>query len=249
MIEGIKSALAFPHDPDRLRFVCFLTDGFIGNESDILREVDRHLGESRVFSFGAGSAPNRYLLDSMAKLGKGTAAYVGLRDDAAKVMDDFFDRIAHPALTNLKVDWDGMRESDIYPRRTPDLFVGGPVVLTGRFSGHGRQTIHIHGKVGRDRVDLDLPVNLDSQPIGNDAFPTLWARQKIADLYDQHAWTSNPFLKRDVRQTALEFNLVSAFTSFVAVDAAERTAGRYGTTVPVAVPVPEGTKYDTTVGQ
>jgi len=33
MSEGIKAALDFPHDPHRLRFICFLTDGYIGNEA------------------------------------------------------------------------------------------------------------------------------------------------------------------------------------------------------------------------
>ena len=40
---------------------------------------------------------------------------------------------------------------------------------------------------------------------------------------------------------------MSAYTSFVAVDASGRTVGDYGTTVSVAVPVPDGARYDTTV--
>src|SRR5439155_22546546 len=75
MIEGIKAALDFPHDPRRLRFVCFLTDGYIGNESEILGEVHKRLASSRIFSFGVGSSVNRYLLDHMAKLGGGAVAY------------------------------------------------------------------------------------------------------------------------------------------------------------------------------
>src|SRR5204863_1082860 len=54
MIEGIKAALDFPHDPERLRFVCFLTDGYIGNETEILAEIHKRLGDSRIFSFGIG---------------------------------------------------------------------------------------------------------------------------------------------------------------------------------------------------
>jgi Ca-activated chloride channel family protein len=46
MIEGIKAALDFPHDRDRLRFVCFLTDGYIGNEAEIFTEIHRRLGAS-----------------------------------------------------------------------------------------------------------------------------------------------------------------------------------------------------------
>ena len=71
MIEGIKAALDFPHDPQRLRFVCFLTDGYIGNETEILGEIHKRLGASRIFSFGIGSSVNRYLIDHMAKAGRG----------------------------------------------------------------------------------------------------------------------------------------------------------------------------------
>lgn len=71
MIEGIKAALDFPHDPDRLRFVSFMTDGYIGNEAEILKAVHQKIGASRIFSFGVGSSPNRYLLDSMARIGRG----------------------------------------------------------------------------------------------------------------------------------------------------------------------------------
>ena len=105
MIEGVKAALDFPHDPQRLRFVCFLTDGYIGNEQQILRELHNRLGDSRIFSFGIGSSVNRYLLDHMAKLGRGAVAYVGTRDQADRIMEDFFERISHPALTEVKIDW------------------------------------------------------------------------------------------------------------------------------------------------
>jgi len=71
MMEGIRESLAFPADPDRLRFVAFLTDGLIGNDSEILKEVHDNLGASRIFSFGVGQSTNRYLLDHMAKMGSG----------------------------------------------------------------------------------------------------------------------------------------------------------------------------------
>ena len=104
MIEGIKAALDFPHDPQRLRFVCFLTDGYIGNEAEILREIRKRLGPSRIFSFGIGSAVNRYLIEHMGKTGRGAVAYLGPNDEAAQIMEDFFERISHPALTDVRID-------------------------------------------------------------------------------------------------------------------------------------------------
>ena len=83
--------------------------------------------------------------------------------------------------------------------------------------------------------------------IPGEALPSVWARAKIADLADQSTWSRNPFVPAQVKRLALDFNLMSAYTAFVAVDSAARTAGRSGTTVPVPVPVPEGTQYETTV--
>ncbi|HKW30407.1 MAG TPA: VIT domain-containing protein, partial [Verrucomicrobiae bacterium] len=137
MIEGIKAALDFSHDPDRLRFVCFLTDGYIGNETEILGEIHKRLGASRIFSFGIGSAVNRYLIDGMARAGRGAVAYLGSRDDAAAIMEDFFERISHPGLTDIAIDWGGMQVSEVFPHEVPDLFVGRPVILTGRFQVGG----------------------------------------------------------------------------------------------------------------
>jgi Ca-activated chloride channel homolog len=244
MIEGIKAALDFPHDPERLRFVCFLTDGFIGNEAEILAAVHEHLGASRIFSFGVGNC-NRYLLDHMAKMGEGAVAYLGLHDDGAKVMDDFFERVSHPAMADIKVDWGNLQVSEVYPQRVPDLFVGRPVILTGRFSGANATNIRVSGRAGVQPIELTFPITLE-ESAGN-ALPSVWARAKIAELADQATYQASSDLQGEIKQVALDYGLMSAFTAFLAVDSSQRTVGNTGTTVPVAVPVPEGVKYETTV--
>lgn len=246
MIEGIRKALDAPRDPSRLRFVCFMTDGFIGNETQILGEIHQRIGDSRIFSFGVGSSVNRYLLDHMAKMGRGAVAYLALNQKAEPVMDAFFERISHPALTDISIDWGDMRVSDIYPAQIPDLFVGRPVILTGRFSGNGTAQIRVKGKVGGENEQIPLALNLD-KTARRDALRPVWARMKIADLADQSTWQDNPDLPAQIKSLALEHNLMSAFTAFVAVDATQKTAGDYGTSVAVPVPTPEGTRYDTTV--
>lgn len=246
MIEGIKAALDFPHDPERLRFVCFLTDGYIGNETEILGEIRNRLGASRVFSFGVGSSVNRYLLDHMAKAGRGTAAYLGLRDDGAKVMEAFFSLISHPGLTDLELDWGGWNVSEVFPRLTPDLFVGRPVIITGRYQGEASTAVRVTGKAAGQEMDFRVPIDRETTA-AHRALPSIWARQKITDLSDESAYKRNPELPDQIKQVALDYGLMSAFTAFVAVDSSQPTAGAEGTTVPVAVPVPEGVKYRTTV--
>ncbi len=247
MIEGIRAALDFEHDPGRVRFVCFLTDGDIGNEAQILAAVHERLGETRIFSFGVGSASNRYLLDELAKMGSGAAAYLGLHDDAARVMDDFFARISHPAMTDVHIDWGGMQAEEVNPPRLPDLFVGRPVMVTGKFAGHGETTLQVTGRAGGQRVEFQLPVDLGSEAPAGKALPSIWARAKIAGLAQRMTWEQNAGLPAAIRQVALDYGLMSAYTAFIAVDASRTTQGSEGVTVKVPVPGPEGVNYNKTV--
>ena len=247
MIEGIKAALDFDHDEGRYRYVCFMTDGYIGNERDILGAVRERLGASRIFSFGVGSSVNRYLMEGMARVGRGTVAYVGLNEEVEPIMESFYERITHPALTDIEIDWGGMGVTDVYPRRVPDLFVGRPVILAGRFEGEGPRHIRISGVTSDERLNIGLEVSLDEAHAAHVGLAQVWARAKIADMATAAIWDENPDLADEIKQVALDYGLMSAYTAFVAVDATRRTEGDHGTTVKVPVPVPDGVKYETTV--
>jgi Ca-activated chloride channel family protein len=246
MIKGIKAALDFPHDPRRLRLVSFMTDGYIGNETEILSAIHDRLGESRIFSFGVGSSVNRYLLDGMAKLGKGAVAYIGLHDSGAEAVDRFYDCISHPALTDVRIDWGALDVSNVYPKRIPDLFVGRPIILTGRFKGRDETTIRIRGRCSAFERELRIPVAFDDAAT-HPGLACVWARKRIEELATQAVRDQDADVAREIRQVALRYSLMSDYTAFVAVDSAHVTEGDHGVTVAVPVPVPDGVRYDTTV--
>lgn len=246
MLDGMRRSLDFPRDPRRTRVVCFLTDGYIGNETEILAAMHNWLGEARVFSFGVGSSTNRYLLDHMAKLGRGAAAYVGIAEDADEPMAAFFERVRHPAMTDVAVDFGRMGGGEVFPRKAPDLLVGRPVILTGAFTGELPEAIRVSGRAGGQTVAFDVPVRR-ADALAAKALPAVWARGKIADLADEATRSPDLDLKGQVKRVALAYGLMSSFTSFVAVDASRRTAGAHGVTTGVPVPVPDGVRYDTAV--
>jgi Ca-activated chloride channel family protein len=248
LVEGVHASLLFPHDESRLRLVAFLTDGFIGNEAEALREIHNCLGPARIFSFGVGSSTNRFLLDQMAKMGNGAAAYLGLNDDANQVMANYFQTISHPALTDISVDFGSMNACEVYPERIGDLFVGRPVVISGRFNGDVPKQVVVHGKVGGKAAEYIVPIsaeNVDSGP--SHPLASVWARAKLADLGDRAVWEADNQLPVQMKQVALEYGLVSDYTAFVAVDSLTKTSGDHGVTVAVPVPVPDGVRYETTV--
>lgn len=246
MIEGVKASLNFPHDEKRFRIVSFMTDGYIGNEAQILGEVNTRLGASRIFSFGVGSSVNRYLIERMAKIGKGAVAYLTTNDSDVEAIDQFYDRIGHPGLADIEIDWGGMEVSDVYPKTIPDLFVGRPIIITGRFKGRGQTEVKVKGHVAGENQALTVKVNLDDLEGKQTGISKIWARAKIADLMDSMAATGVQ-AKEDVMSTALNHGLVSAYTAFAAVDSTRKTEGDHGTTVAVPVPMPEGVRYETTV--
>lgn len=248
MLAGMQRSLDFPRDPDRMRIVAFLTDGYIGDEAQILRAMRDWIGEARVFSFGVGSSPNRFLLEHMAKIGRGAAGYVSLNENPDDVMAAFFERTSHPALTDLSVEFGHMDVKEIFPRKLPDLFVGRPIILTGKFAGIIDGPVRITGRVNGETRWLDVPVR-KAEPLVARALPAVWARSKIADLGDEATVRSAVDLAGKIRQVALEYGLMSSFTSFIAVDSTRRTQGSFGVSTPVAVPVPDGVRYDTTVSE
>jgi len=228
MIQAITAALVLPQDGQRERFIVLLSRGWVNDQADILGVIDRQLGDSRIFSFGIGHLVNGCLLERIAKLGRCAVAYIG-HHGSAEVMDSFLERVSHPAMTDINIDWGAMEVSDVYPELVRNLFVGRPAVLTGRFRGSGSATVRISGKVG-DRVhEIAIPVKLDTPGAGHKGLPLVWARMKIADLVDQAKLYPDRERPEEIRDLALEYGLVSEYTEFIAVDSLSRTKGSHET--------------------
>lgn len=251
MIEGIRAALSFPRQEGRQRVVAFLTDGYIGNETEIFREIDAGLDDARIFSFGVGSSVNRHLLAGLAHFGRGAVAFVGPREDPVPFVDHFFRRVSRPALEKIEIDWGGLEVHDVFPPRPADLFVGRAVLLTGRFRGE-TTGVTIRGRAGGQPLELRVEVDASSDDPGDASshtgIPFVWARRQIQFLARQLARKDSDELRGEILRVALEHGIVSAETSFVAVDALHRSAGDPGRATPVPVRVPDGVRYDTTVG-
>jgi Ca-activated chloride channel family protein len=232
----------------RLRIVSFFTDGFIGNEEQVPAAVREKLGPSRIFSFGVGPSVNRYLIEGLARIGRGAVAYVGPGDSDGAAVDRFFERIARPALTDVSFEWEGIEVSDVYPKRVPDLFVGRPVVVAGKFEGDRKKaSLKVSGTVAGERRTMSMPFRPAAGGEAGGGLSKIWARARIAELSDRRAVDGPSESAEKIRSVALEHGLLSDYTAFLAVDGTRRTEGSGGTTVAVPVPVPEGVRYDTTV--
>ena len=225
-----------------MRIVALLTDGYLGNEDQILASVGTQLGDSRVFCFGVGSAVNRYLLEEMAAIGRGTAQFVRPDEDTATVVSTFQHRIDAPVLTDLRVDWNGLAVTDVVPRALPDLFLGQPLAITGHYTHGGAATIAVHGKQdGRD-VRFDVRVELPERDPARPAIATVWARQRIAELSRRLVRKADSALEHEILSLALVHHLLTRSTAFVAVDDTRLTKPGADRRVVVPVEVPDAVR-------
>ncbi len=247
MMKAVRAALEPTESQKHLRIVCFMTDGYVGNEAEIISEIQRYKN-ARIFSFGIGNSVNRYLLDKMSEEGRGEVEYVALNDDGSAAAKRFYERVRTPLLTDVSIDWKNLPVADVYPKRNPDLFSAKPVVINGRYTKAASGTITLRGKVGGQNYVRTVAVNLLETEKKNDVLATLWARKRIEELTREDYQNQKPEIREQITQIGLEFNLLTPFTSFVAVE--EKIVNQNGQPTRVEVPVelPEGINRETTVG-
>jgi VWA domain-containing protein len=225
MMKAIKAALDPSDSQYHVRIACFLTDGQVTNEAEIISEVQKH-PNARVFAMGFGPAPNHFLLDKMSQYGRGEVNYVLQTGDTSSVARQFNARVRNPLLTDISIDWGNLPVTDVYPKRIPDLFSARPLTISGRYSQGAEGTIRLKGKMAGQEFVREIPVKLPETDADHDALATLWARSKVADLIDeQSALAQTPQnkssfeqLQEEVTQLGLTFKLMTQYTSLVAID-------------------------------
>lgn len=218
MLPAMRAALIDAQPSGLLRQVVFVTDGAVGNEQALFETVARHVGASRLFTVGIGSAPNALFMTRAAKFGRGTFTYIGSTDEVEQKIGSLFRQLGSPVLTDVRVHWQTVEGGDRVvqtPGTVPDLYAGEPLVLAVR-AGSGLGQVHIEGQLGGRpwRHTASLRGGADG-----DGVHALWARRMIED------WMARLVIGEDrdavrsgVLALALEHHLVSRYTSLVAVD-------------------------------
>lgn len=254
MMTAINAALADQHDPKRLRVVCFMTDGYVGNDMAIIDAIQKNAGTARVFAFGIGRSVNRYLLDGMAAAGRGEVQYVLDEKQAQGAGERFYERVRWPVLTDIAVDFGDLKMGEVYPPRVPDLFAAKPVVICAQYREGGKGTITLAGRTGAGPFERKIEVTLPEKQPENRELASTWARRKIDHLMQQdltgvQQGNPNPAVQEEILGLGLRYRLLTQFTSFVAVEKVTITAGGQPRTVAVPVEMPQGVSYEGVFGE
>lgn len=234
---ALEDALNTPADEDVSRNIVIISDGYIRGESEVFELVNENLESADFFPFGIGSAVNRYLVEGIAAIGQGEPFVVTDEEEAEEVAERFRTYIQSPVLTDIKVSFEGFDTYDVEPAVLPTLYAQKPIVLLGKWKGEAEGTIQIEGMTGEGEYSqtIDVADSIDGQ---NDAVGYLWARKRVERLTDYGRTTDDSAIKAEVTQIGLNYNMITPYTSFVAVIDTVRNPDGESTDVDQPLPLP-----------
>lgn len=201
----------------RVPVIVLLTDGEVGNESHILKEVQQRLGQARLFTVGIDTAVNEGFLKRLASVGSGTATFVTPGSQLEDALVTVGREIGSPVVVNLRIeDIDGgLEPSTIAPNKIPDLFAARASNVT--FVTHSRGRVRVKGRY----VDGgEFSVVVEPREVAMPAIGQLWAKSRISDLEDRYRieLSAQERIKREIITLSTRFNVLTKFTAFIAVD-------------------------------
>jgi len=239
LLPALKKALSMSGTEGYSRNIVIATDGYVSVEEETFDLIRNRLGDANMFAFGIGSSVNRHLIEGMARVGMGEPFIITQPEEAVEKAKKFRELIQSPVLTNIEIDFGKFHVFDVEPPAIPDVLADRPVIVFGKYHGGPKGSINIQGITGELPYKEQIGVASIKPYDCNSALRYLFARHRIALLADYNRLSPNDERIEEVTSLGLTYNLLTAYTSFIAVDSQKRHDGRT-TTVKQPLPLPQG---------
>jgi Ca-activated chloride channel family protein len=237
---ALERAMALPASAGVSRTMVVITDGFVQADAGILEQIRTRLNRANLFAFGIGSSVNRHLIEGMAHAGQGEPFVVTEAGEAKAAAAHFQEYVRSPVLTHVAVEAEDFATYDVEPLAVPDLFAERPLVVFGKWRGKPAGTLRVTGQGGEGSYEKVFAVSEAKPSADLQALRYLWARERVKRLSDYGA-DDGDATRQTVTALGLEYELLTAYTSFVAVHEVVRNPDAAATpVVDQPLPLPEG---------
>ena len=240
LLPALKRALSLKKVDSYARTIVIATDGYVTVEEEVFDLIRNNLGNANMFAFGIGSSVNRHIIEGMAHVGMGEPFIITKPDAAQAQAERFRKLIQSPVLTQVKVSFNGFSTYDVEPIAIPDILAERPVLVFGKWRGNPQGSIKLNGIAGDGKYSETIKVENYKPSKDNAALKYLWARHRITILSDYNKLRNDDKRVNEVTELGLSYNLLTDYTSFVAVDNEVRNKDGKLTTVKQPLPLPEG---------
>ena len=221
MYRPLSNALMMKKDKAQsakaIRQIVFITDGAVANEFELMQLLNSAQENFRLYTVGIGAAPNGYFMKKAAQFGRGSYVFIQSKNEVQRKMSHFMTKISQPALTNIALTLDNQvhQHVDVYPKKIPDLYFGEPLQIALK-SQFPITSVQLTAETASTPFHQQLIID-DRQT--SKGISSLWARRKIEDLVDSLIVGANKDqVKSQVIATSLNHQIISPYTSFIAVE-------------------------------
>ena len=240
LLRALNKALALPKEEGYSRTLVIATDGYVSVEVEAFDLIRENLGRANLFAFGIGSSVNRYIIEGMARVGMGEPFVITKPQEATEKAKQFRALIQKPVLTGITLDFGRFDVFDVEPPAVPDVLAERPVMVFGKWRGSPEGYIELRGTSGDRLFAQSIDVAKVKPLETHGALRYLWARHRIALLSDYNRLQPQDERVKEVTKLGLTYNLLTAYTSFVAVDTRVRLVDGKPVLVKQPLPLPQG---------
>ena len=249
LLPALKRALSLKGTEGFARSFVIATDGYVDVEKGAFDLIRKNMDKANFFAFGIGSSVNRLIIEGMAHVGMGMPFVITKPEEAEASSAKFRKYVENPVLSHISVSYQNFDTYDVEPLSVPDVFSERPVIIFGKYRGTPSGSITVKGMNGEGKYENSLLASTAKASASNEALRYLWARERIRTLSD-YASVGNgdaDEYKPAIVELGLKYNLLTSYTSFIAIDNDIRNKGGNSTTVNQPLPLPEGVS-DNAVG-
>ena len=239
LLPALETATSIPEQEGYARSIVIITDGYVSNDREIIDYIGENMQDASFFSFGIGSSVNDYLIKQIAGCGLGESFVVTDSEDAADAAQRFRTYIEAPLLTDISISFDGFGAYDVEPSVPSILYAEQPIVLFGKWKGNPYGTITISGKAGDQNYIQEISIGNVTIDKESEAIRYLWARTHLDRVAGYGSVRNDASVKEEIVQLGLEYNLITPYTSFIAVSEIIRNTDEESTDVDQALPLPQ----------
>jgi Ca-activated chloride channel family protein len=240
LLPAMRRALTLKRMENFARTIVIATDGYVTVEPEVFDLIREHIGNANIFPFGIGTSVNRHVIEGMARVGAGEPFVITRAEEAPGMAEKFRKYVQSPVLTQIKLDFGNFEAYEVEPSGVPDIFAERPAVVFGKWKGKPQGTITLSGLSGGEKWEKRIDV-AGTKPIAdNSALRYLWARSRVTQLSDYNKLEVSDERVREITGLGIKYNLLTAYTSFVAIDAQPRRQGGDTVTVKQPLPLPQG---------
>lgn len=216
LIDRLTNILAQPQSGNMTaRTIIILSNGFVDAGPDIFEQVKKQLSDANIFAIATGKESNERFFDALSRLTMSEPMSLkGNHSIMEEQAENIVRMLQHPALTKLKVGFDGFNAIELEPASYPDLYSERPVMIFGKFKGKAKGRIVITGMMGDKAFAKTLDLSSIPQSTSNTALPYLWAKQRIALLIDYNVYERTTQRVNEITKIGKRYGVQTPYTAF-----------------------------------